>query len=103
MISFVIVHAAPAMPLSGVPTMKQIRKSGIVRSAAAKWMELADLLDIDPNVTASIELKTNGDPERACREVLVRWLNGEGAPPTWKELYEALEILKSYGTPRKIT
>ena len=82
--------------------MKLILKRGIIQSAAAKWRELADLLEIDPDVTRSIEVKTNGDPETACREVLVRWLRGEGAPPTWKELYEALETLKCYGTSRKI-
>ena len=99
----VFIYAASAIA-SGTPTMKQIIKRGIIQTAAAKWRELADLLEFDPSVTASIEEKSYGDPERACREVLVRWLKGEGAPPTWSELDEALETLKLYGVrkiPRK--
>ena len=24
------------------------------------------------------------DPEKACEEVLIRWIKGQGRPPTWK-------------------
>ena len=74
--------------------MKLLTKWDVIPTVASKWRELSDLLEIDPNVTANIEEKTKGDPEKACREVFTRWLKGEGGNPTWEELLDALDSLK---------
>ena len=63
---------------------------------AAKWRELADLLEFEPSVTDTIDGKHKGDPTLACREVFTRWLKGEGesSNPSWGDLLEALGDLK---------
>ena len=74
--------------------MKYLTKWNVIPTVAAKWRELSDLLEIDPNVTANIEEKTKGNPETACREVFTKWLKGEGSEPTWEELLDAIDSLK---------
>lgn len=72
--------------------MKWLAKWNVISKVAFKWMELADLLEIDHNVTAAIHNKNHGDPELACREVITRWLDGEGTEPTWEELIDNLPL-----------
>ena len=68
--------------------MKLLIKWKVISTVCAKWRELADLLEIDPAVTAAIEVKHNGDTFLACSEILMRWLRGEGSTPSWEELID---------------
>ena len=77
---------------SATPTMKLLTKWRIISTVSAKWRPLADVLEIDHNVTAGIQERSHGDPELACREVLTKWLNGEGSTPvSWDELIDCVE------------
>ena len=74
--------------------MRLLTKWKVVSSVAAKWRELADLLDFNPSITSAIDGKHKGDPELSCREVFSRWLTGEsGSAPSWGDLLEALDDL----------
>ena len=71
--------------------MKWLTKWHVIEKVCSKWRPLADLLEIDHNVTAGLQEKSHGDPESACREVFTKWLNGEGSTPTWEELIDCIE------------
>ena len=87
-----LLYSIASAPPPSAPTMKLLTKWKVISSVGAKWRELADLLEFDPNITAAIDGKHKGDPDLACREVFTRWLKGEaGTTPTWEELLEALD------------
>lgn len=76
---------------SATPTMKLMTKWKVISTVSSKWKQLADLLEIDHNVTAGIQDKNHGDPDLACRDVLTKWLNGEGSTVTWDELIDCID------------
>ena len=73
--------------------MKSLSKWNVFSVVASKWRELSDLLEIDPSATADIGVKCS-DPEMACRQVLVKWLKGEGGAPTWEKLLKAMKDMR---------
>ena len=63
----------------------------IIESTAADWETLAISLGFDMPVIHTIRRATHYQPEDACREMLARWLEGEGA--SWNNLLQALEAI----------
>ena len=76
--------------------MKLLTKWKVTSTVCARWRELADLLEIDPAITAAIDDKHKGNPELACREIFIRWLKGEGSTPSWEELIDNLDDVLSF-------
>lgn len=72
--------------------MYYLTKWKVISTVSAQWRQLADLLNINPSITAAIDGK-HSDPCLACREIFTRWLKGEGTHPTWDVLLEALDDL----------
>ena len=70
-----------------------------IETVQADWVKLADCLDL-PAVTAKNEQANPGwKPEDACRNVLTKWLDGEGTGPhTWATLLTALKRMGGYKT-----
>lgn len=64
--------------------MNSLKEWNVISTIAHKWEMLAAHLGIE-------YVHQTSDPEVACEEVLIRWLKGEGRPPTWKQLLEVLE------------
>ena len=71
--------------------MKLLTKWKVISTVSSKWRQLADVLEIDHNITAGIQDKNHGDPELSCREMLTKWLNGEGSTVSWDELIDCIE------------
>ena len=63
----------------------------IIQSTAATWEQFAISLGFDMPVIQTIRRATHYQPENACREMLARWLEGEGA--TWNSLTDALDAI----------
>ena len=63
----------------------------IIEGTAAQWETLAISLGFDMPVIHTIRRATHYQPEDACREMLARWLGGEGA--TWSNLLQALDAI----------
>ena len=63
----------------------------IIESTAADWETFAISLGFDMPVIQTIRRATHYQPEDACREMLARWLEGEGA--SWNNLLQALEAI----------
>ena len=60
---------------------------------AADWQNVAIALGFDQARIKTIETNYPARAEDACREIFVRWLNGEHdlAKPTWNTLINALQ------------
>ena len=91
-----------ASPLTGEkPALAQLKmmktttgeKIKIIESVAARWKEVGDLLDFDPE-GRTLELIEASNQQKGlvvcCREMFMSWLKGKGREATWKVLIELL-------------
>ena len=65
----------------------------VIEGAAYKWKELAMSLDFDGPRIESIDIGALCKPEEACRQMLVKWLDGDDdlkGPVTWATLIQCL-------------
>lgn len=69
---------------AAAPSMNSLKEWNVISTIAHKWEMLAAHLGIK-------YVHQTSDPKVACEEVLVRWLKGEGRPPTWKQLLEVFD------------
>lgn len=71
---------------------KDDKKVRVISELAACWEDLALALHFDGNALQQITRDRQGSVEAACREILTRWLAGEGRKPvTWATFIDALE------------
>ena len=75
------------------PKMRHLTTIKVVQTVAAKWEDLADSLEFDHPKVQIIKRNHVQDVVGACKDVLGRWLAGEGdrEPRTLGILLEALE------------
>ena len=68
------------------------RKVRVRDSVAPYWKELAIALGFDGPRIEVIDQKSHRNPEEACREVFIRWLDGDYdlKPVTWDSLIRCL-------------
>ena len=60
---------------------------------AAKWKDVALALHFEGHTIQNIQHDTRIQCMDACREMLQKWLDGEGSQPvTWKTLMNALDV-----------
>ena len=88
-------------PLAGDrPELWQLQKfvgvSGrvikVVEEVSADWDELALALHFSGGVIQTVRESEHFQVKRACRDILHRWLDGQGLQPvTWNTLVECLE------------
>ena len=71
--------------------MWQLKEWDVISVTAKNWRELGLMLDIEPSICDTMEMKWSCDPEAACREMFSWWLSGEGSPCTWEELIKSLK------------
>ena len=65
----------------------------VIRDAAYKWRELAMSLNFDGPRIESIDMGALCKPEEACRQILVKWLDGDDdlrGPVTWSTLIQCM-------------
>ena len=86
----------------GKPTLHQldlIKGNGktveVIRTAAAKWRQLATRLYFEYNDISRIEQDSHFQCQNACWQVCCEWLSGQFRKPvTWATLVAALEEAK---------
>ncbi len=73
------------------------KQKRIMVAVAAKWEELAMLLEFDYCVVKVIRENNRGRDamtERCCQDMFCRWLDGEACQPvTWERLVQAIRDL----------
>ena len=65
----------------------------VIEGVAAEWENLALALHFDSSVIEIVRRDTFYQTEDACREMLRRWLEGQGGtrqPVNWRTLIESL-------------
>ena len=84
---------ADRLDTSALPTLKEIHRL-VLTPAAAKWIDLATMLEVDPCVVDIISKDCHYKVEESCMQMLTRWLNNDSntgrQPRTWKTLLSAL-------------
>jgi len=81
------------------PTMRLI-KTYIIPKIAARWEDVADFLDYEPETIELIKQKHHGDGEQCCDGLIRDWLstNHGVGPKTWATLLERLKEIKVLAT-----
>ena len=81
------------------PTLRELqfleggRKLRVIKRVTPNWMNLAIALGFDQSGIKTIEKDYRGSMEEACREMFMRWLDGEDdlvQPCTWDTLIDCL-------------
>ena len=65
----------------------------VIEGVAYKWKELAMSLDFDGPRIESIDMGAPCKPEEACRQMLVKWLDGDDnlrGPVTWDTIVQSM-------------
>lgn len=87
---------ADRLDTTALPTLAEIRIL-VLLEAAAKWTDLATMLQVDPCVVDIISKECHGKVEESCMQMLTRWLNNDSntgrQPRTWKTLLSALWLI----------
>ena len=76
------------------------RQVRVIDSVAPCWQSLAVALGFDGSSIQVIGMGAFHKPDDACREMFIRWLNGEQSlrrPLTWTTLIECLQQVTKLG------
>ena len=92
MTNFVTVGALPDIRQLQVLEGRGRRKLRIMHEVTPHWKSLAIALGFDGPGIEIINQRALRDPEEACREMFVRWLDGDNdlEPVTWDALVQCL-------------
>ena len=72
-------------------------KVRIIETVLADWVKLADCLGLPAVIARNEQANPGWRPEDACRNVLAKWVDGEGrGPQTWASLLTALREMGGY-------
>ena len=83
-------------PPPGQPTLPQLLRLKIPEKVVVKVSDFGILLldDTQGSALMAIEAKCRGDSVAAVREILQRWLQGQGTEVTWENLITTLKDLE---------
>ena len=87
-------HSPILHDIDSKPTLRDLERF-VVRQAASKWELLARSLGVQESLISIVKRDKYYSCEEACREILNRWLNGEGnargTVGSWQSVMAALE------------